>query len=146
MSKQDISPEMEEDFLEAFNLFDRDADGQIAMEELGTVMRAVGQTPTNAKVKAIVSEYSEKSFDFKMFMEIMKKHMEPAISTDQICEAFKVFDKDGSGKVSAKEIRHILTTVGEKLTEQEADDMLKDANIDSNGLIDYKEFAKKLTV
>lgn len=59
-------------------------------------------------------------------------------------DAFRVFDKDGSGKISTQELRHIMTSVGEKLTEAEADEMMKQADPGSTGTVDYVAFVKRL--
>ena len=46
---------------------------------------------------------------------------------EEIQEAFKVFDKDGNGFISAAELRHIMTNLGEKLSYEEVDEMMKEA-------------------
>ena len=38
---------------------------------------------------------------------------------EEIKEAFKVFDKDGNGFISAAELRHVMTSLGEKLSDEE---------------------------
>ena len=58
-------------------------------------------------------------------------------------EAFKVFDKDGNGFISAAELRHVMTNLGEKLTEDEVDEMIKEADFDGDGQVNYDEFVKK---
>ena len=55
-----------------------------------------------------------------------------------IYEAFKVFDKNDSGYLTADELRDALTKLGEKLTDEEVDDMLKDADMDEDGKINYE--------
>jgi len=45
--------------------------------------------------------------------------MKDTDSEEEILEAFKVFDKDGNGFISAAELRHIMTNLGEKLTDEE---------------------------
>jgi len=57
-------------------------------------------------------------------------------------EAFKVFDKDGNGFISAAELRHVMTNFGEKLTDEEVDAMILEADIDGDGRINYVEFVK----
>jgi calmodulin len=51
-----------------------------------------------------------------------------------------VFDLNGSGFVSAEELRHVLTTVGDKLTEVEAGEMIRKAKVGTDGLVSYKDF------
>jgi len=63
-------------------------------------------------------------------------------SEEEIKEAFKVFDKDGNGFISAAELRHVMTNLGEKLTDTEVDDLIKEADVDGDGQINYEEFVK----
>ena len=57
---------------------------------------------------------------------------------EQLTEAFRVFDKDNSGTISADEIRMVLSKCGEKLEEEEVEEMLKQIDIDGDGLISYE--------
>ena len=56
---------------------------------------------------------------------------------NDLIAAFRVFDKDNSGKISASELRHVMTNLGEKLTDEEVDEMMKEADIDGDGEINY---------
>lgn len=40
-----------------------------------------------------------------------------------------MFDKDGNGFISAAELRHIMTNLGEKLTDEEVDEMIREADV-----------------
>ena len=51
-----LSNEQIAEFKEAFSLFDKDGDGSIATKELGTVMRSLGQNPTEAELQDMVNE------------------------------------------------------------------------------------------
>lgn len=62
--------------------------------------------------------------------------MKDTDTEEELVDAFKVFDKDGSGKISSAELRHIMTNLGEKLTDEELDEMVDNSNIDSNGMVD----------
>ena len=54
-----------------------------------------------------------------------------------------MFDKDGDGHVSANEIRSVMAGVyGEPLTEPEIEEVIKLADVDGDGQIDYKEFVR----
>ena len=50
-------------------------------------------------------------------------------------EAFKLFDKDGSGEIDAEELKEAMMRLGDQLTQEEAEDMIKSADIDKDGKI-----------
>ncbi|EEC09793.1 calmodulin, putative, partial [Ixodes scapularis] len=64
---------------------------------------------------------------------------------EEILEAFKVFDRNGDGFVSTAELRHVMTTLGEKLTHEEVDEMIREADRDGDGQINYDEFVAMMT-
>ena len=47
---------MSAEFKEAFSLFDKDGNGVIVTKELGTVMRSLGQNPTEAELQGMINE------------------------------------------------------------------------------------------
>ena len=53
-------------------------------------------------------------------------------------QAFKMFDTDGDGFIDASELRHLLTNLGEKLSEVEVDEMIREVDMDGDGKVDYK--------
>lgn len=50
--------------------------------------------------------------------------------------AGQVFDRDNNGFISAAELRHVMTSIGEKLTDDEVDEMIREADQDGDGRID----------
>ena len=56
----------------------------------------------------------------------------------------QVFDKNGDGSISAREICAVLGSVGEKITIEEAHKMVKSVDLDDNDEIDYSEFKKMM--
>jgi Ca2+-binding EF-hand superfamily protein len=63
---------------------------------------------------------------------------------EEMLEAFKVFDSDGDGNISADELRQIMANLGEKLTDEEIDEMVKEADTDGDGEINYQEFVRMM--
>ena len=57
----------------------------------------------------------------------------------ELCpETFRVFDKDGNGFISASELRQVMANLGEKLTDEEVDEMIREADIDGDGQVNYE--------
>jgi calmodulin len=67
---------------------------------------------------------------------MMARKMKDTDSEEEIREAFKVFDRDNNGYISAAELRHVMTSIGEKLTDDEVDEMIREADQDGDGRID----------
>ena len=77
-------------------------------------------------------------------MNIMAKRGNEGNTEEELNKAFKIFDKENTGYISAAELRGVMTTLGEKLTDEEIEDLIKEADIDSDGMINYHEFVKMM--
>ena len=142
-----LTEEQIAEFKEAFSLFDKDGDGTITTKELGTVMRSLGQNPTEAELQDMINEVDADgngTIDFPEFLSLMARKMKDTDTEEELVEAFKVFDRDGNGLISAAELRHVMTNLGEKLTDEEVDEMIREADIDGDGHISYEEFVRMM--
>lgn len=129
-------------------MFDKDGDGKITTKELGTVMRSLGQNPSESELTDMINEVdvdSDGSIDFPEFLTMMARKMKDTDSEAEIAEAFKVFDRNGDGKISAAELRHVLTSIGEKLSDADVDQMIREADVNNDGEIDIQEFTQLLS-
>eukprot|EP01043_Picozoa_sp_COSAG02_P029975 COSAG02_NODE_1891_length_10485_cov_3.034469_9_plen_124_part_01 len=71
-----LTEEQIAEFKEAFSLFDKDGDGTITTKELGTVMRSLGQNPTEAELQDMVNEVDADgngTIDFPEFLTMMAR-------------------------------------------------------------------------
>ena len=69
--------------------------------------------------------------------------MADQLTEEQIAEfkeAFSLFDKDGDGTITTKELVTVLRSLGQNLTEAELQDMIHEVDVDSNGETDFLEF------
>ena len=143
-----LNPEQIAEFKEAFLLFDKDGDGTITSGELGTVMRSLGQNPTEAECQDMINEVDDSGdgkIDFDEFLVMMSRKVKDLDTDDEIRAAFETFDNDGNGFVSASELKHVMHKLGEKLTDAEIDEMIHEADIDGDGQVSYSEFVKMMT-
>ena len=62
-----MKPEEVEQYREAFSLFDKNGDGTVSTNELGTIMRSLGQTPTEAELRDIIANV-DKNGKEKLFI------------------------------------------------------------------------------
>ena len=142
-----MTAEQLDELKEAFNLFDKDHDGTITLEELSGVLQALGIKPVADELQIMMNSVDLDQngvIDFGEFCELMRTHLyaegdEPN-EDDELTEAFRVFDTNGDGYISEEELKQALLNLGEQLTGSELKDMIKAADKDGNGKIDYAEF------
>ncbi|KAI8508559.1 PREDICTED: calmodulin-alpha-like isoform X1 [Branchiostoma belcheri] len=133
---------------DVFSLFDRDGSGHVTSDELGEVLRNLGVHTTIAELQDMINEMDADgsgTIDFPEFLMVMAKKQRDADNEKEIREAFRVFDKDGNGFITASELRVVMANLGEKLTDEEVDEMLDEADIDGDGHINYQEFYDMMT-
>eukprot|EP00041_Stephanoeca_diplocostata_P013001 m.221195 g.221195 ORF g.221195 m.221195 type:complete len:141 (-) comp19182_c0_seq1:4187-4609(-) len=136
------------DMKEGFALFDKKGDNKIAAKDLGTVLRSLGLNPTQAKVDSVIAELGggEQRITYDQFVPIFNdsKSDNPKGSEADFVEGLKVFDKDGGGSISASELRHVLTSLGEKLSDEDVDQLLQNLNISATGAVNCQEFVRSV--
>lgn len=84
------------------------------------------------------------SIEFNEFINMMTKQVSKEQEEEELKQAFKVFDKDGNGFISAEELEFAMTKIGEKLTKEEVQQMIKEADLDGDGQINYEEFVRMM--
>ncbi|KAK4806347.1 hypothetical protein QYF61_017216 [Mycteria americana] len=121
-------------------------------------------SPPAHRLSLVPSPPGNGTIDFPEFLTMMARKMKDTDSEEEIREAFRVFDKvgrgrgwmgtggtgeaavsppcpqpqDGNGYISAAELRHVMTNLGEKLTDEEVDEMIREADIDGDGQVNYE--------
>ena len=124
------------DFQEAFQLFDQKGDGRVQVSQIGDILRALGQNPTESDVKKLTHNHRpgehkslngssqckqlnfigliEERITFEVFLPILQTICKNRSSdtAEDFIEGLRHFDKDGNGYISSAELRHLLTTLG----------------------------------
>ncbi len=143
----DVPENRLKEYRHAFELFDKDNDGWITATELSQVMRSLNQEPSNREIEEMIAEVDidgNGRIDFEEFVILMNKRGKESDAEEEIINAFRVFDKDGNGLIGSSELRHIMTTLGDKLTEDEVEMMIREADVDGDGYINYEEFVRMM--
>jgi len=128
---------------EAFMLYDKDRDGSVTYDEMAKAMRSLGQTPSEANVTDMCAEIDSDgngTVDIYEFVILMTRQMREEDSLEAVKEAFKMFDLDGDDFITEKELRQMLTGMGEKLSDEEVTDIIREADTNGDGKIDLEEF------
>lgn len=127
---------------DTFRIFDKNGDGLITPAEIGTVLVALGQRPSMKELKALIKSVDTNksgSLDFDEFLQIFLKKI-AADPEKELYEVFCVFDNDKDGFISSMELYQVLHKLGENITQREAILMVREADLNKDGKVDYKEF------
>ncbi|EGC32524.1 hypothetical protein DICPUDRAFT_81641 [Dictyostelium purpureum] len=140
-----LNEEAQSEFKEAFNLYDGNKDGRLEATELANVLRWLGQNPSPNDINDILREYGSNN---QMTLDGLFNYLSRKVVDDfderEIIEAFQVFDKDGKGLIGASDLRHILTNLGERLNEDQVEEMLRQAVGAGDGAINYEPFVRNM--
>lgn len=135
-----------QEFQETFSIFDQKGDQKIQVTQIGEALRALGQNPTEADVKRLSHQHRpEERISFEVFLPILQtiSRQSNGDTADDFIEGLRHFDKDGNGYISSAELRHLLTHLGEKLNDEEVEQLLTGQE-DSQGNVNYEEFVRNV--
>jgi len=141
-----MTEEQIQEFKEGFQLFDTKKCGSIPSGILGVVMRSLGQIPTDDELAEHIKQHQKEdgTISFAEFLAIMAPKFDCGGGEASVDDEFIKADKDGSGFLTLEEIRHVLANLGENLSEEEMNEYMKHAEVESNGKVDYKKFTRML--
>ncbi|XP_070535608.1 myosin-2 essential light chain-like [Ptychodera flava] len=136
------------DMRDCFSLFDKVGDGKVEISEIQNVLRALGYNPMGEDVKKIEKELGDGAdrVAFENFMAVVAAHGskirgDSTSDYTTMVEGLRVFDKESNGYISSSELRHILTTLGDRLSDEDVDDLLQGLE-NSHGQINYEDFVQ----
>jgi len=148
----DLSRDEIEEIRDVFELFDfwDGRDGEVDAFKTGNMLYCLGFNPTQACImeNGGTDKMGEKGYKLEEFIPIysaINKIEDPGTFND-FNEAFKTFDREGQGFISSAEIRHVLTCLGEKMSDDDVDDILAatDTQEDIDGNIKFADFIEKV--
>ena len=110
------------------------------------VIRSLGRNPTEFELKRMIEEGDPECRGFITFVEFIQimsnRQLNKSSSKDELDKAMNLFDKDRKGIIPVPMLKQVVTKLGEKLTNEEADEMIREVDVDGNGIIDKNEFVR----
>ena len=125
-----------------FVLFDKEDNNYINLDLLKKYLSAVGVLIDLKELYKKLEEFDpekNRKFTFEMIWNNFKDCK--VINEQEIVEAFKAFDKDG--KINKEELKYVMTNLGDKIKDADAEKLLSNFQVDDQGNLDYKEFLNK---
>ncbi|KAJ7936531.1 hypothetical protein B0H13DRAFT_1853265 [Mycena leptocephala] len=135
-SRPELTEEHKQEIKEAFELFDTDKDGAVAM-------RARGFDMTKAEVLKILRDHDKSGdglMDFENFAKIMSEQILARDPNDETRRAFQLFDDDGTGKISLRNLRRVAKEIGDRMEDDGLQSMIEEFDLDQDGEINEREF------
>ena len=132
---------------DVFLLYDTTGEEKIALNFLGEALRAMKMNPTESDLQKIMKDFKKNEVTFDEFLPVyssFKQHQDQLGhkgTPEGIIDCLRHFDRDGNGVISSGELRNLLTTLGEKLTDEDYDN-LTSGYISSKGDVSYEEFVR----
>ncbi|WKX99331.1 hypothetical protein Q1695_014313 [Nippostrongylus brasiliensis] len=137
----------------AFAMCNEERPHLLKLSDLKLVMRALGFDPRNAQIDQMTMRFREMQrakvgghqvkdhMDVDEFLEILKEDgSERDEAADEMRSAFKLFDKEGKGWITAENLRQVAKELGEDLSEEDLEEMIKEASKDAEGRVAEADF------
>ena len=141
-----LTKEKENKLKETFFLIDQDKDNFIDTNEVGTTLRALGIYLTEEEISIINKEADPNEIgkiNYEDFKKIYIEKLKTNKTEKDLIKAFEFFDKNKTGFVNLNELKHGLIVLGDCLSEDEIDFLIKEL-ADDDGNINYYELAKNI--
>jgi len=142
------STELASELKMAFNQYAKGVES-IPAREVGYILRSLGQNPTEDEINNLICEAGcdwEGFLNADDFLSVALVSMQKqADRMDDVRAAFRAFDHNGDGTISKDELKEAMQRFGHSFTEDECDEMFVQADLNSDGLIDWGEFVAMMT-
>jgi len=147
-----IPTDLLEEYKQAFQILDRKNVGKISIRDLSIVTCSIGVQLSEDELRLYVDDVitgvrrvsmvtsCDPLINFTSFLKLMAVILTEWISVEEVMLIFNEFDSDGDGFISPKELRNLLNKHQTPLTDQQLEDMMKEADRDGDGMVSLREF------
>jgi len=144
MSAYNLDEEQLDEFKEAYSLH-QDKEGRLKPVDLAILMRFLGQNCSDGEIMDMMTENGSGGFmNQDSFLKMMGKKYQQDDGEEELIKSFQVFDKDGKGSITSVELRFILTGLGDRISDEEAENIISQADPSGGGTINYTSFVRQM--
>lgn len=143
MSEFKVTEKQFNDAKQAFHLYDKKGNGEVATKELASIFKALACHVDDEKLKDWADEMDEDATGFltwDSFRTLFERKVREDEDEKELREAFRVLDSNKKGVIPVEDLRWILKSLGDDLTAEEIEDMIAETDTDGSGTVDYEEF------
>lgn len=133
------------EYKKAFDTFDSNKDGLLASDDLLNLMNYLKFYPNQAELNSMIEEFTQGKngeISFFDFLDIAAAKMFDENAENDLMQAFKIFDIEGRGQISALSLKKMLLEVDKDVTEEELHVLLRDLR-DEEGQINYTKLVRE---
>jgi Ca2+-binding EF-hand superfamily protein len=112
---------------EIFMLFDKNSDGYVFTNELGTLIRAINLNPTETELVQLKNKLDPSNsgqFNLQQLENLVRIRGPDPDTLQDVIDALKVFDTDHDGKISVEEFVYAMVNMGERMTDSDVREIL----------------------
>ena len=144
MSKKNIQEERQKLMNEIFDLYDTEHTGFVDIKDSLKMLAAMGKVlePEDENDFLMVADPNKEGVISKQnfFKGVEALFTIPDDYLTEIKQAFEFFDKNNNGKISCRDFKKILVKLSKEYTEQEAEELCKTLDLNSDGEININDF------
>jgi len=144
IASQLMSKSERDNLSKVFKAFDKNGDGKLDMAEVKEgYLEHYGRIMSDQEVEQMFAAVDTDNSGFIDYTEfvVAATNQQNLTSQEKLQAAFKMFDKDDSGKISADEIREVLCFGGtNQLSVEAVDQIIKQVDENGDGEIEFEEF------
>ena len=142
---RELSDEQRQEIKEAFDLFDTEGRNEIELKELKVAMRALGFEPKKEEVNRLIKEIDREGkgvIRFEDFNDIMSQKVAERDPVEEMKKAFMLLCEDNQERITLKSLKKTADELGETMTKEELEEMIREADYDCDGEIGEDDFIK----
>ncbi|KAI0977829.1 hypothetical protein GJ496_002700 [Pomphorhynchus laevis] len=136
-----------EELKQAFTVLDSNGTGNINLRDLRVALRAIGFEPRKEDVDLMLESLGiskSSNISFKSFMDIVAYKLDEKGTGEELARTFRLFTDPKRNVITVDSLKHVVEKIGEDVTVEELKEMMEEADLDGNGVVDLNEFIQMM--